>query len=460
MPPLAVVILAAGQGKRMVSDLPKVLHPVGGRPLLAHVLETAGELDASMRCVVYGHGGAAVKASFADSAGVVWVEQAEQLGTGHAVIQALPQLDDTGVTLVLYGDVPLIRSETLRPLVAAAGQGRLALLTVELSDPSGYGRIVRDTQGQVLQIVEEKDATPEQRGLREINTGILAVNTAQLRAWATQFNQHNAQGEYYLTDVVKLAVRDGVHIEALSVTEPEQVLGVNDRVQLAQLERFYQRQHAERLMRAGVTLLDPARLEVRGTVTTGRDISIDVNVVLEGTVRLGNRVQIGPFCVLRDAVIGDDVVILSHSRIESAEIGQGCQIGPYARLRPGAMLAAGAHIGNFVEIKQSSIGPGSKVNHLTYIGDATIGAGVNVGAGTITCNYDGANKHRTVIDDGAFIGSNSSLVAPVRVGKGATVGAGSAVGRDVADGSLCLTRAPRKDVPNWERPVKPDRCSD
>ncbi len=457
MQQLSVVILAAGKGKRMVSDLPKVLHSVGGRPLLGHVLATASGLLAVARLVVHGHGGEAVKAAFASEQGVLWVEQAEQLGTGHAVAQALPLLGDGGVVLVLYGDVPLIRAETLQPLVAAARQDRLALLTVELADPTGYGRIVRDDREQVQRIVEEKDATPSERCLCEVNTGILAVSAARLRGWVAELNNDNAQGEYYLTDVIALAVRDGVPVEPFTVTEPLEVQGVNDRRQLAELERFYQARQIEALLANGATLLDPARIDIRGAVTTGKDVVIDVNVVFEGTVRLGNRVRIGPFCVLRDVVIGDDVEILSHCRIEDAEIGPGAQIGPFARLRPGARLAAGVHIGNFVEVKKSSIGPGSKVNHLTYIGDAEIGANVNVGAGTITCNYDGANKHKTIIEDGAFIGSNSSLVAPVRVGKGATVGAGSSVSRDVPDGSLCLTRAPRKDVANWERPVKPKK---
>ncbi len=457
MQQLSVVILAAGKGKRMVSDLPKVLHSVGGRPLLGHVLATASGFQAVTRLVVHGHGGEAVKAAFASEQGVLWVEQAEQLGTGHAVAQALPLLGDGGVVLVLYGDVPLIRAETLQPLVAAARQDRLALLTVELADPTGYGRIVRDDREQVQRIVEEKDATPSERCLCEVNTGILAVSAARLRGWVAELNNDNAQGEYYLTDVIALAVRDGVPVEPFTVTEPLEVQGVNDRRQLAELERFYQARQAKALLANGATLLDPARIDIRGAVTTGKDVVIDVNVVFEGTVRLGNRVRIGPFCVLRDVVIGDDVEILSHCRIEDAEVGSGAQIGPFARLRPGARLAAGVHIGNFVEVKKSSIGPGSKVNHLTYIGDAEIGANVNVGAGTITCNYDGANKHKTIIEDGAFIGSNSSLVAPVRVGKGATVGAGSSVSRDVPDGSLCLTRAPRKDVANWERPVKPKK---
>ncbi len=457
MQQLSVVILAAGKGKRMVSDLPKVLHPVGGQPLLAHVLATASRLEAAARLVVYGHGGEAVKSAFPDESEVLWVEQAEQLGTGHAVAQALPLLDDAGVALVLYGDVPLIRAETLRPLVVAAQRGSLAVLTVELADPTGYGRMVRDERGQICRIVEEKEATAKERRLREVNTGILAVATAKLRGWTAELDNKNAQGEYYLTDTVALAVRDGVPVEAFAVADPEEVRGVNDRRQLAQLERAYQWRQAERLMREGATLLDPSRVDVRGTVTTGKDVLIDANVVFEGKVQLGDRVKIGPFCVLRNAIIGDDVEILSHCRIEGTEIGARAQIGPFARFRPGARLAKGVHVGNFVEIKKSSIGPGSKVNHLTYIGDAEIGADVNVGAGTITCNYDGANKHKTIIGDGAFIGSNTSLVAPVRVGKGATVGAGSAVSRNVPDGSLCLTRAPRKEVANWQRPVKQNK---
>lgn len=454
MQQLSVVILAAGQGKRMVSDLPKVLHLLGGKPLLAHVLSAASGLEAAARIVVHGHGGEAVKTALVSESDVLWVEQVEQLGTGHAVAQALPLLDEAGVTLVLYGDVPLIQTETLQPLVDAARQGQLALLTVELADPAGYGRIVRNDQGQVQRIVEEKDATPSERCLAEINTGILAVSTAKLRGWVAGLTNENAQGEYYLTDIIALAVRDGVPVEPFTVTEPLEVQGVNDRRQLALLERFHQARQAEKLLRNGATLLDPSRVDVRGVLHTGQDVVIDVNVVFEGVVRLGDRVRIGPFCVLKDAIIGDDVEILSHCRIEGADIGSGAQIGPFARLRPDTRLAAGVHIGNFVETKKTTIGPGSKVNHLTYLGDAEVGSEVNVGAGTITCNYDGANKHKTVIDDGAFIGSNSSLVAPVRIGKGATIGAGSSVSRNVPDGSLCLTRAQRKEVPNWERPVK------
>jgi len=455
MQQLSILILAAGQGKRMASDLPKILHRLGNNPLLTHVLTAAHQLEAAAaRIVVYGHGGEMVRAAFADEPNVLWVEQAEQLGTGHAVAQALPLADDAGITLVLYGDVPLIQPETLQPLIDAARQGRLALLTVELDNPAGYGRIVRDDQGQVQRIVEEKDATPSERCLSEINTGILAVSTAKLRGWVAELRNENAQGEYYLTDVIALAVRDGVPVEPFTVTEPLEVQGVNDRQQLAELERYYQRRQAERLMRDGATLLDPARVDVRGILSTGRDVVIDVNVVFEGTVRLGDRVKIGPFCMLKDAVIGDDVQILSHCWVDGAEVGSGAQIGPFARLRPDTRLAAGVHIGNFVETKKTRIGTGSKVNHLTYLGDAEIGTGVNVGAGTITCNYDGVNKHKTIIEDDAFIGSNSSLVAPVRIGQGATIGAGSSVSRDVPASSLCLTRAPRKEVTNWQRPVK------
>lgn len=455
MQQLSILILAAGRGKRMASDLPKILHRLGNNPLLTHVLTAAHQLEAAAaRIVVYGHGGEMVRAAFADEPNVLWVEQAEQLGTGHAVAQALPLADDAGITLVLYGDVPLIQPETLQPLIDAARQGRLALLTVELDNPAGYGRIVRDDQGQVQRIVEEKDATPSERCLSEINTGILAVSTAKLRGWVAELRNENAQGEYYLTDVIALAVRDGVPVEPFTVTEPLEVQGVNDRRQLAELERYYQRRQAERLMRDGATLLDPARVDVRGILSTGRDVVIDVNVVFEGTVRLGDRVKIGPFCMLKDAVIGDDVQILSHCWVDGAEVGSGAQIGPFARLRPDTRLAAGVHIGNFVETKKTRIGTGSKVNHLTYLGDAEIGTGVNVGAGTITCNYDGVNKHKTIIEDDAFIGSNSSLVAPVRIGQGATIGAGSSVSRDVPASSLCLTRAPRKEVTNWQRPVK------
>ncbi len=454
MQQLSVVILAAGRGKRMISDLPKVLHQVGGKSLLGHVLATAGELDAATRLVVYGHGGEAVKASFADQQEVLWVEQAEQLGTGHAVAQALPSLDDGSITLVLYGDVPLVQAKSLRSLVMAADQGRLALLTVELVNPANYGRIVRNEQGRVQRIVEEKDATPSERKLTEINTGILAVSTAKLRKWVTGLENDNAQGEYYLTDVIAMAVQEGITVEAFIATEPKDVQGVNDRRQLVELERHYQRRQAGYLLDNGAMLRDSERVDVRGTVVTGKDVEIDINVIFEGEVHLGDRVKVGAGCVLRDAVIGDDVTIQPHCCIEGASVGAGAQIGPFARLRQGTDLAGGVRIGNFVETKKATISMGSKVNHLTYIGDAEIGAGVNVGAGTITCNYDGVNKYKTVIKDGAFIGSNSSLVAPVQIGQDATIGAGSAVSGNVPDRSLCLTRSPRKEVANWQRPVK------
>jgi bifunctional UDP-N-acetylglucosamine pyrophosphorylase/glucosamine-1-phosphate N-acetyltransferase len=454
MATLSVIVLAAGKGKRMVSDRPKVLHGVGGRPLLGHVLETAGRLGPRECVVVFGHGGEAVKSACAAADGVTWVEQAEQLGTGHAVAQALAVMAPVDIALVLYGDVPLIRAESLQPLIASAAHERVALLTAELPDPGGYGRIVRDTLGRVARVVEEQDADAEQRRIHEINTGILAAPLHPLRRWVTALGNHNAQGEYYLTDVIEMAVQEGLTVEAFCAADPDEVQGVNDRRQQAQLERYYQRRQATTLLERGVTLLDPERLDVRGTLTTGRDVVIDVDVIIEGEVRLGDGVRIGPYCVLRDTVLDDGVEVLSHCCIEGAHIGRGAQIGPFARLRPGARLAEDAKVGNFVEIKQAVVGPGSKVNHLTYIGDTDIGAEVNVGAGTITCNYDGANKHKTVIEDRAFIGSNVALVAPVRIGEGATIGAGSTINRDVPAGNLGITRAPQKHLKDWRRPVK------
>lgn len=451
---LSVVILAAGRGKRMVSDLPKVLHRVGGRPMLGHVLDTARELDAEACYVVYGHGGETVRKAFAEQTGVAWVEQTEQLGTGHAVAQVLPLMTDTEVVLVLYGDVPLVRSETLIPLIEKAQRGYLGLLTVELNDPTGYGRIVRGAAGQVLRIVEEKDASREERHIREVNTGILAAPADYIRNWVQALDNDNAQGEYYLTDVIEMAVGEGIGVEAYTVYDPKEVQGVNNRLQLAELERYYQQRQVQTLMLNGATLLDPARVDVRGTLITGRDVIIDVNVVFEGEVRLGDRVRIGPHTVIRDAYLGDDTEVLAHCLIEEAVIGQGTHIGPYARLRPGTHLAERVKVGNFVEIKKSVIGQNSKVNHLSYIGDSEIGAEVNVGAGTITCNYDGANKYKTIIENDAFIGSNTALVAPVRIGKGATIGAGSTISRDVPLDSLALTRAPQKVIEGWKRPTK------
>ncbi len=449
-----IVILAAGQGTRMRSAAPKVLHRLGGKPLLQHVCETAAALSPNRTVIVYGHGGEQVRRYFAGWP-LEWVEQSQQLGTGHAVQQALPFLD-RDIVLVLYGDVPLLRRETLQRLLAAAGENRLALLTVTLADPTGYGRIVRDEGGRVRRIVEEKDADPEEKTIREVNTGILALPLRRLRDWLARLDNDNAQGEYYLTDVVAMAVADGVAVETVSA-DPDEVQGVNDKRQLARLERIYQRRQADALMEQGVTLADPVRFDVRGEVTVGRDVEIDVNVVLEGRVHLGDRVRIGAGTVVRDAEIGDDVEILPHCVIDGVRIGPGCRIGPFARLRPETMLADHVHIGNFVEIKKSRVGAGSKINHLSYVGDSEVGAGVNIGAGTITCNYDGVNKHRTVIEDGAFIGSDTQLVAPVRIGRDATIGAGSTITRDAPEGKLTLSRSPQVTVDDWQRPTKKQR---
>nr|WP_297528159.1 bifunctional UDP-N-acetylglucosamine diphosphorylase/glucosamine-1-phosphate N-acetyltransferase GlmU [Thiohalobacter sp.] len=450
---LHVVILAAGQGTRMKSDLPKVLHPLAGRPLLGHVIEAARKLDPAAIQVVYGHGGDRVRAALSD-AGVDWIEQAEQLGTGHAVAQALPAIPDAARVLVLYGDVPLIAPATLRRLVEAAGTDGLGLLTAELPDPAGYGRILRDGQGTVIGIVEHKDASPEQHAIREINTGFLAVGAERLRDWIARLDNRNAQGEYYLTDIIAMAAADHVPVRAVHPDALHEILGVNDRRQLAELERIHQRLQAEALLLAGVSLADPMRFDLRGTLEHGRDVRMDVNCILEGRVVLGDRVRIGPGCLLRNVEIADDVEILANCVIEDAVIGAGSRIGPFARIRPETRLDREVHIGNFVELKKSDIGAGSKVNHLSYIGDTSIGRGVNVGAGTITCNYDGANKHRTVIEDEAFIGSDTQLVAPVTVGRGATLGAGTTLTRDAPPGELTLSRSPQKTIKGWQRPVK------
>ncbi|HXJ32801.1 MAG TPA: bifunctional UDP-N-acetylglucosamine diphosphorylase/glucosamine-1-phosphate N-acetyltransferase GlmU [Candidatus Eisenbacteria bacterium] len=446
-----VVILAAGQGKRMHSDLPKVLHPLAGRPLLAHVLDTARSLGPSCVCVVYGHGGERVRETIGGDA-IAWVRQEPQLGTGHALQQALPALGPDAQTLVLYGDVPLTRAETLRALGTAAADG-VALLTVTLEDPTGYGRIVREG-GAIQRIVEEKDATPAERALREVNTGIMVLPTRNLARWLTGLRDDNAQREYYLTDVIAAAVGERVAVRAVQPASAWETLGVNSKAQLAELERVYRQDVAGRLLAAGVTLADPARIDVRGKLECGRDVAIDVNCVFEGDVVLGDRVSLGANCVLRNVRIDAGTRVEPFCHLEEADIGRNCRIGPYARLRPGAQLAEDVHIGNFVEVKASTIGAGSKANHLAYIGDTEVGRNVNVGAGTITCNYDGANKHRTVIEDDVFIGSDTQLVAPVRVGRGATLGAGTTLTEDAPPGELTISRARQMTIPNWKRPVK------
>ena len=450
--PLEIIILAAGQGTRMRSQRPKVLHTLAGRSLLAHVLATARALEPSAIHVVYGHGGEAVPSAFPD-AGVNWVLQGRQLGTGHAVDQAIGAVHDGAQVLVLYGDVPLVTRDTLLPLLAAAASG-VGLLTVSLADPRGYGRIIRDESGAVRAIVEHKDATPEQLAIREGNTGILVAPASKLRAWLTVLDNDNAQAEYYLTDVIAMAVAEGRTVAGVPAHDPEEVLGVNDRRQLAQLERAFQRRQANALLDAGATLADPARFDLRGSVAVGQDVFIDVGVVCEGRVVLGDGVRIGANCVLCDVEIGAGTEVLPMSVVESARIGADCAIGPYARIRPGTEVEQGARVGNFVEVKNSRIGVGSKVSHLSYIGDTDMGADVNIGAGTITCNYDGANKYRTVIGDRAFIGSDTQLVAPVRIGDGATIGAGSTITKDAPDDELTLSRNKQQTFPGWQRPVK------
>ena len=447
-----VVILAAGQGKRMYSKLPKVLHTLAGTPLIGHVVAAAHTLDPACVCVVYGHGGERVRDAVNDSA-LFFARQEPQLGTGHAVQQALSHLSNVPVTLVLYGDVPLIQSETLKQL-AAACKDSVAILTAALDDPRGYGRIDRTSSGAVRAIVEEKDATAEQKRIREVNTGLMALPTARLQGWLSRLNNDNAQREYYLTDVVKLALQDGIGVDTVHVENISETLGVNSHVQLAHLERVFQRRHANKLLELGVSIADPDRLDVRGTLTCGSDVRIDVNCVFEGAVTLGDAVEIGANCVLKNVVVATGTRIEPFSFIEHAAIGERCKVGPYARIRPGTRLAEDVHIGNFVEVKASDIAAGSKANHLAYIGDTSIGRNVNVGAGTITCNYDGANKHRTVIEDDVFIGSDTQLVAPVTVRRGATIGAGSTITREVPAEVLALSRVKQSTIPGWKRPRK------
>jgi bifunctional UDP-N-acetylglucosamine pyrophosphorylase/glucosamine-1-phosphate N-acetyltransferase len=449
---LDVVILAAGQGTRMRSRLPKVLQPLAGRPLLAHVMDMAAGLDDARLHVVYGHGGDQVPARFADRQ-VSWVEQAEQLGTGHAVEQAMPGIADDATVLVLYGDVPLVRPETADSLIEAATRG-VALLTVRMDDPTGYGRIVRDRDGRVTSIVEQKDADAEERSIDEVNTGLMAVPADRLRDWLSRLDNANAQGEFYLTDIVALAVADRVPVAAVQAGDPEEVMGVNDKVQLAEAEAAVRRRRVDELMEQGATVADPARVDVRGKVTCGQDVFLDVGVVLEGDVRLGDRARVGPYCVVRDSHIGEGAEIHPYSLVEGAEVGTGCSVGPFARLRPGAQLETGAKVGNFVEVKNSRLGEGSKANHLSYVGDTTVGRDTNIGAGTITCNYDGANKHRTVIGDRVFIGSGVELVAPVEIEEGATIGAGSTISKRAPAETLTVARSRQVSIRGWQRPVK------
>ncbi|OGU21910.1 MAG: UDP-N-acetylglucosamine diphosphorylase/glucosamine-1-phosphate N-acetyltransferase [Hydrogenophilales bacterium RIFOXYD1_FULL_62_11] len=453
---LEILILAAGKGTRMRSDLPKVLHKLAGKPLLGHVVDNAHALGAAQTCVVYGFGGEAVPQALADDK-LTFVLQAQQHGTGHAVQQALPSLADDSVTLVLYGDVPLTHTATLKPLVTAALAGKLGLLTVTLADPTGYGRIVRasgQAGGKVTRIVEHKDATDAERAIAEVNTGILAVATRHLKQWIATLKNDNAQGEYYLTDIIAQAVADGIEVETHQPSYEWEVLGVNSKAQLAQLERIHQNEIAQALLESGVTLMDPARLDVRGSLDCGRDVVIDVNCVFEGRVLLGDGVQVGANCVLRNVTVAAGTRIDAFTLIDDAEIGEINRLGPFTRIRPGTTLARDVHVGNFVEIKNSQIDDGSKIGHLSYIGDTSMGKQVNIGAGTITCNYDGANKHRTVIGDDVFVGSDTQLVAPVSVGHGATLGAGTTLTKDAPAGELTLSRAKQTTITGWARPVK------
>lgn len=449
---MSVVILAAGKGTRMYSDLPKVLHTLAGKPMVKHVIDAANDLGARQVHLVYGHGGDLLKETLSHD-NLNWVLQAEQLGTGHAMQQAAPYFNDDEDILMLYGDVPLIAVDTLIRLRDAKPQGGIGLLTVKLDDPTGYGRITREN-GKVTGIVEHKDASEAQREIQEINTGILIANGADLKRWLSNLNNNNAQGEFYITDIIAMAYQEGHEIVAVHPERLSEVEGVNNRLQLSRLERVYQAEQAEKLLLAGVMLRDPARFDLRGTLAHGRDVEIDTNVILEGDVQLGHRVKIGAGCVIKNSIIGDDCEISPYSVVEDARLDAACTIGPFARLRPGAELLEGAHVGNFVEMKKARLGKGSKAGHLTYLGDADIGDNVNIGAGTITCNYDGANKFKTIIGNDVFVGSDSQLVAPVTIGHGATIAAGTTVTRNVADNELVISRVPQVHKPGWQRPVK------
>ncbi len=448
----SVIILAAGKGTRMRSSLPKVLQPLAGCPLLGHVIETAKKLDAKNIITIYGHGGDLVQQAFAHE-NVQWVEQTEQLGTGHAVKVTLPVLPKNGVSLILSGDVPCITQETLEKLLNVSRETGIGLVTLTLPDATGYGRIVREN-GKIQAIVEHKDASSEQHKIKEINTGIYCVSNAKLHEWLPRLSNNNAQGEYYLTDIVAMAIADGLEVASVEPLMPFEVEGVNDRLQLAALEREYQADQAKKLMQQGVHLIDPTRFDLRGSLKVGQDVRIDINVIIEGDCELGNNVEIGAGCIIKNTKIASGTKVQPYSVFDNAVVGEDAQIGPFARLRPGAKLAAEVHIGNFVEVKNSSIGLGSKANHFTYLGDAEVGAGSNIGAGTITCNYDGANKFKTIIGDNAFIGSNSSLVAPVHIANGATVGAGSTITQDVAENSLAVERSKQFAKENYQRPQK------
>lgn len=449
---LSVVILAAGKGTRMYSDLPKVLHKVAGKPMVKHVIDTAKQLSADQIHLIYGHGADLLKERLANEP-VNWVFQAEQLGTGHAMQQAAPFFKDDENIVMLYGDAPLITKETLEKLIAAKPENGIALLTVKLDNPTGYGRIIREN-GSVVAIVEQKDANPEQLKITEVNTGVMVSDGASFKKWLARLDNNNAQGEYYMTDVIGLANQDGFQVAAVTADDIMEVEGANNRLQLNALERYYQRKQAKALLLAGVSLADPERFDLRGELVHGKDCEIDINVIIEGKVTLGNNVRIGAGAVLKNATLHDNVEIKPYSVLEDSIIGESADVGPFARLRPGAELAAKAHVGNFVEIKKSVIGEGSKVGHLTYIGDAEVGANVNVGAGVITCNYDGANKFKTIIGDDVFVGSDSQLVAPVTIEKGATIGAGSTITKNVAENELVITRVPQRHIQGWQRPTK------
>jgi len=453
MSSLSIIILAAGQGTRMYSDKPKVLHHLAGRPLLTHVYQTAMALSHREIHIVYGHGGEQVPETLQDFQ-ASWVKQEEQLGTGHAVQQVLPNIPDVDNILILYGDVPLITEESLTALVDAASSSGFSLLTTHLENPRGYGRIIRDANDNITAIVEEKDATEEQRNICEVNTGFMVVKGKQLKQWVNALKNENKQKEYYLTDIVELAVADDVKVAAVLAESSIEAQGINTRTQLSEAERYFQLVQAHHLMHNGVGLMDPARFDCRGELEIGRDNEIDINVVIEGRVKLGNNVSIGANCYLKDTIIANNVTVLPNTMIDSAIIGNGCRIGPFARIRPDTTLDENVHVGNFVELKKTNIGKGSKVNHLTYLGDSHVGTGTNIGAGTITCNYDGVNKHQTIIGDDVFVGSDVQLIAPVKINNGATIAAGATITKDVAENELAITRVEQKSIPKWKRPTK------